>query len=621
MISWLVCSPASVGWVAKAQRSTTPNLKIAFFGDQALGSNAVAVLNLIKQEKADAVLHAGDLDYLDNPAAWEAQINNVLGADFPYFVVIGNHDELAWRGSSGYQQYVINRFNRLGITWSGNLGVQSVFHFKGLFFVLTPPGIGNGFDSGQSHTYIRDQLAADNSVWTISSWHKNQRLMQVGAKLDETGWEVYEESRKGGAIIATAHEHSYSRTQLLSSMINQTIASNSNALTLTKGNSFAFVSGLGGHSVRPAALTGTWWGAISASSCVAGDPICQLNGNFGALFGVFNVDGQPNKAYFYFKDINGRIVDSFTVISNVELPAITGLSPASAEAGSGGLSLLVTGDNFGNESRVFWNAVERPTTFVSPTQLIATIPPGDLGAAGIASITVSSPGGTSNNASFTITPARIIPVINSISPTSAEAGANSFTLSISGDNFVSGSVVRWNGGNRPTTFISSRQLTAAISALDIAGTGAVPVTVSNPDGNSNEITFTIGAPSIRLVTEENSERAVALDSMTMVRDPFLLVAPNYLTSLSGTRVMVFSSNLSLMPGDGISSIIVQGEDWQNRIYPLTVEFVGKPSGPDWLTQIVLSLPDPPVAGTDLWVRVFYRGAVSNRVLIKLRASN
>ncbi|HWW74528.1 MAG TPA: metallophosphoesterase, partial [Pyrinomonadaceae bacterium] len=227
-----------------AQESPPANFKVAFIGDQGLGPDAVAVLNLIKAEGAQAALHSGDLEYTDNPAAWEAQVNGVLGADFPYFVTIGNHDELAWAGANGYQHYVESRFNRLGISWTGSLGVRSSFHYKGVFFVLTAPGIGSGFDDGASDLYIRDQLAADNSVWSVCSWHKNMRLMQAGAKSDETGWGVYEEARKGGAIIATAHEHSYSRTHLLSSMSSQTVAGTSNTLTLTKGNGFAFVSGL-----------------------------------------------------------------------------------------------------------------------------------------------------------------------------------------------------------------------------------------------------------------------------------------------------------------------------------------------------------------------------------------
>ena len=39
------------------------NFKVAFIGDQGLHANARAVLNLIKNEGADAVIHSGDFDY------------------------------------------------------------------------------------------------------------------------------------------------------------------------------------------------------------------------------------------------------------------------------------------------------------------------------------------------------------------------------------------------------------------------------------------------------------------------------------------------------------------------------------------------------------------------------
>lgn len=265
-----------------AQETPPANFKIAFIGDQGTGPNAVAVLNLIKAEHAQVVMHSGDLDYADNPTVWDTQINDVLGANFPYFVTIGNHDELAWSGPNGYQHYLENRFNRLGINWNGQLGVRSKFYYNGIFFVLTAPGITSGFDDGGSALYIRQQLAADKSLWSICSWHKDMRLMQVGAKPDETGWGVYDEAREGGAIIATAHEHSYSRTHLLSSMENQTVASTSNTLNLTKGNSFAFVSGLGGQNVRTQSLTGNWWASIYALTCVAGDQVCQPNATGGS---------------------------------------------------------------------------------------------------------------------------------------------------------------------------------------------------------------------------------------------------------------------------------------------------------------------------------------------------
>src|SRR5205814_5578764 len=106
--------------------------------------------------------------------------------------------------------------------------------------------------------------------------------------------------------------------------------------------------------------------------------------------------------------ISGRIVDSFTVISNVELPTVTGLLPDNTESGSGSFTLTVNGANFGSNSIVRWNNVDRPTSLISSTQLLATISSADITAAGMALVTVSRPGNTSNSATFTITPPRPI---------------------------------------------------------------------------------------------------------------------------------------------------------------------------------------------------------------------
>jgi len=307
--------------MAQTANETPPNFKIAFIGDQGSGTRARAVLNLIKAEGAQLVLHQGDLDYNDDPAAWDGLISNVLGANFPYFVSIGNHDEDVWSGANGYQQRLIDRLTRLGLTWDGDLGVKSALRYNGIFIILVGPGV-----MGTGHAaYIRQKLVADNSIWSISSWHKNMRAMQVGGKSDETGWSVYEESRKGGAIIATGHEHSYSRTHLLSSCQNQTVASTSDTLMLTKddtttagvdeGRSFVFVSGLGGNSIRdqerclpatkPYGCKGEWASIYTSNQ----------RANYGALFGVFNYKGAANVAKFYFKDIAGTVPDSFIVVS------------------------------------------------------------------------------------------------------------------------------------------------------------------------------------------------------------------------------------------------------------------------------------------------------------------
>lgn len=288
-----------------AGESTPPNFKIAFIGDQGATSDSRSVLELIKNEGTNAVIHSGDLDYNHDPAGWESMINDILGSDFPYFAAMGNHDTKEWSVSNGYQARLVARAQRLGITVDGDYGIKSSLKYKGIFIFLGSPG-----DRGSGHDqYIKEKLAADKSIWSITSWHKVMEKMQVGGKSDDTGWGVYEEARKGGAIIATAHEHSYSRTYLLSSMQNQTIASKSDTLVLTKGNSFAFVSGLGGKSIRDQEINGPWWAAVYTSN---------QNANYGALFGQFNYNGVENLAHFYFKDIKGKIADDFWVISNVE---------------------------------------------------------------------------------------------------------------------------------------------------------------------------------------------------------------------------------------------------------------------------------------------------------------
>src|SRR5262249_2828301 len=178
-------------------------------------------------------------------------------------------------------------------------------------------------------------------------------------------------------------------------------------------------------------------------------------------------------------------------------PTLTGISPASAIAGSGQLTPPVTGTNFTNNSVAQVNGASRSTTFVSSTQLTATLTASDLGSAGLLAITVTnaSTGSTSSPLTFTVNnPA---PSLTSISPNTALAGGAAFTLTANGSNFVNGSVVQINGSSRPTTFVSTAQLNAAIPASDIASTGTLSITVVNstPGGGSSPVlSLTVNAP-------------------------------------------------------------------------------------------------------------------------------
>ena len=133
--------------------------------------------------------------------------------------------------------------------------------------------------------------------------------MQVGGAGNETGWGVYEACRIGGGIVATGHEHSYSRTHLLEDFENQSIVGTTNTLTLENGRTFAFVSGLAGRSIRPQnrhLLNKPWWASVYTSTQEA---------DYGALFCTFHIDNQPEQANCYFKDISGNVPDTFNIIS------------------------------------------------------------------------------------------------------------------------------------------------------------------------------------------------------------------------------------------------------------------------------------------------------------------
>ena len=82
-------------------------------------------------------------------------------------------------------------------------------------------------------------------------------------------------------------------------------------------------------------------------------------------------------------------------------PAVTSLNPAFALAASGGFSLKVNGLPFTSSDSVSWNGSSRPTTFISSTELHASIPTGDVTKVGSFEVSVRTQDGrVSNNLSF-----------------------------------------------------------------------------------------------------------------------------------------------------------------------------------------------------------------------------
>ena len=182
------------------------------------------------------------------------------------------------------------------------------------------------------------------------------------------------------------------------------------------------------------------------------------------------------------------------------VPVAVSLSPNTTTAQGPAFTLTVNGSNFLQASVVEWNGSSRSTTFVNSGQLTAQIAASDVATAGQVAVTVFNPapgGGTSGPMVFTILAPNPVPVAASLSPNMVTEPGPAFTLKVKGSNFVSASVVEWNGSSRVTTFINSGQLTAQIGASDVATNGQAAITVSNPSpggGTSGPLIFAILAP-------------------------------------------------------------------------------------------------------------------------------
>jgi outer membrane protein assembly factor BamB len=148
---------------------------------------------------------------------------------------------------------------------------------------------------------------------------------------------------------------------------------------------------------------------------------------------------------------------------------------------------------------VIFNQSPQPTTFVSPTQLTATIGATMLVTPEEGSVTVESSSQENAQVSAAV-PLLVLapgpdPTVTSLAPSSAIVGSAGFTLAVNGANFTIGSVVLWGGTPLATTLVSPNQLTASISASQVANVGTASVSVqaySNPSAPiSNAVNFTV----------------------------------------------------------------------------------------------------------------------------------
>ena len=241
---------------------------------------------------------------------------------------------------------------------------------------------------------------------------------------------------------------------------------------------------------------------------------------------------------------------TFTVTENPK-PTLTSISPNTVPGGSPATLITLTGTNFVAGSKAKFGATVLTTTFVSATQLTATIPASLLTTPGAFNVLVTNPapgGGDSNAVTFTVTnnPA---PSLTSMTPSQATAGAADTTVTLTGAKFVKTSIGKFNGVALTTTFVSATQLSVVVKAAQLKTAGKFKVAVTTPKpggGTSNSLTFTVGNPTPTLTAISPSQALAGSGNVTisLTGTGFVAASKVLLNGAALTTTFVSTTKLS-----------------------------------------------------------------------------
>jgi hypothetical protein len=210
---------------------------------------------------------------------------------------------------------------------------------------------------------------------------------------------------------------------------------------------------------------------------------------------------------------------ALSVVSGA-VPAITSVSPPTGTVGSTQPVIAVFGQNFSADAFVTVDGGQRPTTWISPTELHVTLSAQDLATAHDVLLAVVSAGSTS--ASFTYSIVAPVPAITTLNPNSVIAGDQGFQLRVTGDNISSTAKININGTQRNTQFqASSGSLVTDVTAADIASAGSLQITVTDNGVTSAPATLTVRGPSITSLNPTAVLSGVLSQTITVTGDAFL----------------------------------------------------------------------------------------------------
>jgi len=266
-------------------------------------------------------------------------------------------------------------------------------------------------------------------------------------------------------------------------------------------------------------------------------------------------------------------------------PRIISLTPSSVPPGSNDFMLTVNGANLRSDSVVLWNDVQKPTTFVSSSQVTANIPKADVANGVNVNVKVNSASAGATDG-MTLKVEFPKPTIASISKTSVQVNDPGFSLTVNGSNFFNGAHVQWDGLDRVTQFVNANQVTAQILTGDLAVGGNHTIRVSNPSPNagiSDGVNFFVQAPK-PTITSISPGSAYAGGNAN--QNQFAITGTNFLgTSKVSYDGQLFTGSLTIT-----STQITFFAATPSRLGPLEIKVSNDGFGPQTATADISLIP-------------------------------
>lgn len=124
-------------------------------------------------------------------------------------------------------------------------------------------------------------------------------------------------------------------------------------------------------------------------------------------------------------------------------------------------------------------------------------------------------------------------------------------------------------------------------------------------------------PVPQLLVTSNTGRAVALDSVTTLSEPFEVLSKRNFAADGHTRITLFLVGVALTPAD-LTFVMVQAEDTQQHVFALPVEAIGQAKNLSWMSQVTVRVPDTLAGAGELNVSVTVHGKVSNKAPLRIQ---